>query len=884
MSRRLLRSQRLVFAVAGSLITSGLLAPAAKAQGSEPVVKEGEAPAKKPKGKDGAERMQVTGSRIKRTEVEGVSTVIQVDQAAIEKSGVSTVGEVLQNMAVSIDGSYTSGSVSDPRGNVTNVNLRGLGAENTLVLVDGRRLPDEGGLGVVDLSSIPIAAIERIEVLKDSASAIYGSDATGGVVNIITKKDFEGSAFYVRGSTPTGKGGDQTMFSYVNGIAGAKYRVLTALSYRKAEAVYQRDRDWTKDGLSSYSIPANAGLTYFKRDPATGLVDTNSRETRFFASPNCPTGNPRLGAAELCSYNYAASMGLSPETTEVGILNNFDYEINSKVSLYTTVRAQRNENIWNMAPNAGNFDIPAATLAANPSLNLSGNQLVPETGAVIRYRSSLWGNRVWEETNNVLGGTIGLKGEIANSGWEWNVSAGRSQSRKKAVNPSGFFLKSDVENAISLGNFDVFEPNLSNPALVAFADSTSYEPFTINETRMNTYDANVTGELFPLPGGNAAIAVGISRFDQFYSKEIDELSEQGEVYGVVEDKSGSGDRQVNAVYAELAMPVLDNLEVQLAARHDQYSDFGSTTNPKLGVKYLPIPDLLVRGNVGTGFKAPTLYQINNQGFIELANLYDRPNIANNPERQDEVEIETYGNPDLKEETSLNYNFGLVTEPFENLSLSADYWYVEIQDIVRPVNPQKALDAAAEGTPLPDITITRVNDDPQGPLKRIRVPTANLGRSEDAGYDLGVAYWFGENGQRIDLTSDYSRKIYSRSVAFPGDEQRNVLGETGKPAWRAVNAVTYSVGGHGFLVRNNLIGPHQKTPTPDASGTLSTFSTYDVQYAWNHPWNGSVAVGALNVLNAEFPRDDTERVGEDQRIKELYSADGRMVYVNLNQTF
>ncbi|MCX6127848.1 MAG: TonB-dependent receptor, partial [Proteobacteria bacterium] len=665
MSRRLLRSQRLTFAVASSFATSYLALPIAEAQQSDPVVKESTQKASEKK----TEKIQVTGSRIKRTEVEGVSSIIQIDHETIEKSGVSTVGELLQNLAVSIDGSYSSSTVNDTRGNVTNVNLRGLGPENTLVLLDGRRLPDEGGLGVVDLSVIPMAAVERIEVLKDSASAIYGSDATGGVVNIITKKDFEGSAVYARGSKPTGKGGDQTNFSYVNGVVGSNYRILTALNYRHVEPVFYRDRNWTKQGLSTNSLPANIGLTSYVKNPQTGATELDESgvpktKTAYYASANCPADAPRLG--DECAYNYANTSAFSPETKELGFLTNIDYQINDKVTLYTTIRAQQNENLWNMAPNAGNFDIPKSTLLAKPELIPSGLQLAGDTGAVVKYRALPWGLRTWEETNKTVGASVGLKGDLARD-WEWNVSVGRSQSRKDSSNPQGFFLKDKVTNGIADGSFNPFETNLADPKLAALVQQASYVPVTVNETRMTTYDANVSGELFPLAGGKAALAVGVSRFDQYYNKVIDDVSQAGNVFGVTEDKSSNGDRSVNAVYAELELPVLKELDLQLAARHDQYSDFGSTTNPKFGVKYKPTTGLLVRGNIGTGFKAPSLNQINNAGSLSAANLYDTPNIATISKRQDEVEIETYGNKNLKQETSLSYNAGIVADPIENLS-------------------------------------------------------------------------------------------------------------------------------------------------------------------------------------------------------------------------
>ncbi len=881
MSRRLLRSQHLVFVMASGLLSGGFWAPHASAQNNDPVVKEGGSEAVKPAKRKTPERIQVTGSRLKRTQVEGVSTVIKVDAEAIEKSGVSSVGEVLQNMALSVDGSYSSGTVADERGNVTNVNLRGLGPENTLVLLDGRRLPDEGGQGVVDLSVIPIAAVERIEVLKDSASAIYGSDATGGVVNIITKKNFEGNAVYLRGAKPTGKGGNQSMYSYVNGVNGSNYRVLTALSYRKTDSVFNRNRDWTRNTLSRYSIPPNINLSFKKLNPATGLVETQNDD---FASPNCP---PESLVNGICRYDYSKTMALSPEKTELGILNNIDYQLNDRVSLFTTLRAQRNENKWNMAANAGSFTISPAALAANPALNLSKAELAEGTEGTITYRSLLWGNREWEETNNALGGTVGLKGDLG-SGWELNVSASRSTSQKRSKNPSGFFLKSPVENAIANGTFNIFATDLaSDPNAANFVNETHYEPFVNDDTTMTTYDASVSGDIFTLPGGTAALAVGVSRIDQYYKKKIDYYSTINDVYGVEEDQGGTGDRQINAVYAEMGLPVTSQLELQLAARHDQYNDFGSTTNPKLGVKYLPVQGLLVRGSVGTGFKAPTLNQIYNQGTIGLTNVYDRANAANIPERQDEVEIQTYGNPDLKQETSLSYNVGIVADPLDPITLSADYWYVKIKDVIRPVDAQKALDAAADGTPLPDIDIQHYNNDPTARLKRIRVPTANLGQSEDAGYDLGGEFRLRPASTQVKLTTDYSRKVFSKSVAFPGAPQKNIVDETGHPAWRIVSGVEWQVASSNFLLKQNVIAGQQKTPAPDSTGPagrLGSFRTYDAQYSWNHPWNGNIAVGALNVTNAKFPRDDNERPGDDQRVKELYSADGRLVYVNVNQTF
>ncbi|MFW7379281.1 MAG: TonB-dependent receptor plug domain-containing protein [Oligoflexus sp.] len=862
MARWWLRSsQRQAWVYVGLTVSSSLFGYGlAFSQGS---VLEGEPPASQ------AERIEVTGSRIKRTEIEGVSPVIVLDRQELDRSGVSTVGEVLGNLAVSAQGAYATPVVDDPRGTVSQVNLRGLGAQNTLVLLDGRRLPDESGQGIVDLSTIPMAAVERIEVLKDSASAIYGSDAIGGVVNIITKKDFNGSALFGRASTPEERGSQQTDFSYTSGVSRDNFRILTTVNFRKVEPTFYRDREWTKQGLSYYSFPANYSFEVegaeIQRHPNCDVP----QELWITASAN---GN------ELCSYNYGATMAFAPKTTQLGLLNNMEFAFNESVSVFSTLRAIKTTNEWNMAPNAGDFTIPRDVALAN----LASLGLTDVPGNVkLYYRSLPWGLRRWEEENTLLGGTIGLRGGIGAT-WEWSAAVGHTEGKKDTVNPDGFFLTDQLVNAIALGEFNPFDTNLSNDSLNV-VDTAAYQPFSVIETSMQTYNLDFTGTLFSMAGGFAGLAVGVSHTEQGYSKLVDRQSERGNVFGVVEDKGDGGDRSISAAYAELALPVWENLEIQAAVRHDEYSDFGSATNPKLGIRYLPIPELMLRGNVATGFKAPTLRDIYRSTQIRLENLVDTPvNGLDSRELTTEVEIETAGNQDLKEETSFGYNVGIVTEPIDRLGISVDYWYVEVNDIVTAMDPQKVLNSVAEGRSFDEIEITRLAGSNTGILERIKIPVMNLGESEDAGIDTSARYYFNLGSNRFDLVADYSRKLFSRRIPFPGVPLEDILGERGQPEWRSVNTGIWSLSGHSIMLRNNQIGPQESASDPDQ--TISQFTTYDVQYAWNHPWNGSIALGALNVFDSDFPRDPTERAGDSVRVETLFGPDGRVFYVNLNQVF
>ena len=827
--------------------------------------------ASQPETKPKTEKMKVTGSRIRRTQVEGVSSVITIDRQKIEESGVGTVSELLRNMSISTSGSYATPTVNSGGGTTSQVDIRGLGAENTLVLLDGRRLPDEAGEGVIDISTIPMAAVERIEILKDSASAIYGSDAAGGVVNIITRKDIDGTIISSRATAPQSKGNQQTDFSILNGFQKGKLKNLTMLSYRKVEPVFYRDRDWTANSSSIYSNPANYSIS------AKGYKIT--------AHPDCPVSEDSRIVAEqdgnaLCTYNYGQTMAFSPDQTQVGFLNNLEYELNSSSKVFASVRATRTNSIWNMAPNAGQLTIPQNVVQANlKRFGLAEDDIPSDVN--IYYRAEPWGLRNSEQENTMVGATVGIEGALSYA-WDWTLSVGRSENKRDTYQPQGFFLEDQFIAALKDGTFSPFELVSTNPQ---FVNDIAYEPYEIVKTASNTANFGVSGEWVEMPAGPIGVAVGVQRTEQFYDKNIDEQSELGNVFGVNENKGSTGERDISSAYVELMLPVTERFEIQLAARHDVYSDFGGTTNPSAGFKYLPDDWLLLRGNVGTGFKAPTLSEINRGTTVGLLDLNDTPNCQGICEVQTtEVEIATEGNPDLKEETSFGYTFGFLAEPVRNTTFGADYWYLRTKDIVVDVDPQDVLDGLNEGRSYDGVEITRTGGDPAGRLERITIPTLNLGMREESGVDLSLAYRYRlDAGPVLGLGSDYSRKFYTRSTPYPGEPAKDILGERGRPRWRAVNSTSVTFArAHTFSLRQNLYG-QQKNATKE--GVISEHKNYDFQYQWSHPWRGSITLGAINVFDQRFPLDQSARAGSDDvRVQELYAADARTYYVQVEQRF
>ncbi len=819
-----------------------------------------------PKLKDSSEKVSVTGSRIKRTEAEGINPVVVIGKEELEKTGASTVSEVMQNLTVSSSGSYSSSTVNDTRGTVTMVDLRGLGPENTLVLLDGRRLPEEGGLGVVDLSQIPMAAVERIEVLKESASAIYGSDAAAGVVNIITRKDLNGSIASARAADPYGKGGQQSEFSYVTGSTSENFKSFTMLNYQHTEAVYYRDRDWTKTGLSLYSSPANYQI---------------ESQDNISVHPNCPESQKLLVVDDksVCTYNYGATSAFSPESTKIGILNNMEYNLNSSVTVFSALRASKNTNLWNMAPNAGDFRISKDV--ANANLQLLRLSEPDDSDVDVYYRAAPWGVRTWQEENTTLGGNAGVKGSIAGN-WDWTLTAGHTESKKDSFNPQGFMLKQQLADAVGQGRFNTFETALTEENQKVIKE-TSYTPFEITQSDTSTYNADFTGEIFRMSGGDAALAVGVSRIDQGYSKEYDDQTENDNVFGVEPNESSAGTRNISAAYFELGLPVMKGMEFQVAARHDVYSDFGSTTNPKLGFRYQPTSNWMLRAGAGTGFKAPTLADLHMGNSIGLEDINDA---QRGGAKTTEVKIYTHGNKDLKQETSRSYTLGTVVEPVNGLALGLDYWYIKIRDSVTALSGQDIIDAKArgqsfEGVPEPQ----RAGGSPDGRLLSMEVPLMNLGEKENAGLDFNASYGFRAGATQMGLGSDYSRKLYSRRILFPGNPQEDTLGRRGEPAWRVGNSASVTLDrAHTVSLRQNIIASTLSDDRTKVDQRIDESKTYDLQYAWAHPWSGSVAVGALNVLNTPFPRDNTVRPGDQVRVQELYSANGRTLFVKAEQRF
>ena len=331
------------------------------------------------------ERIEVVGSKIKRLDGESPQPIEVLSKEDIQKSGATELSQLIRDYSIVASfGGYKSqvniGETQASGGN--SADLRGLGSKNTLVLLNGHRLPADGVTGSVDLSIIPVSAIEKIEILKDGASAIYGSDAAGGVINITTKRDFEGFSVSTRYDSTKIKGGDVSTFSAAHGYVGDKFKSTTVASYRKAEAVSATDIDFLTKAASGYSFPSNVYT------PSTGVV----------ASPECPAD--QINSIGRCTYDYNQTTQVYPKTEQLSFLNTSSYEINEKLEAYTRILYSENKDKHNMAPNAAEFTVDAATAGAILNPAIPGYQTGED--ATFMVRTVGLGNRVEHCTENLL--------------------------------------------------------------------------------------------------------------------------------------------------------------------------------------------------------------------------------------------------------------------------------------------------------------------------------------------------------------------------------------------------------------------------------------------------------------------------------------------------
>lgn len=739
-----------------------LLAPPALAQ-------QAPAPAARDDGKKDdkpvrtLDQVTVTGSRIRRVEVEQALPITSLTKEEIDAQGISSAEQLLMYLNIASNGSdnlaSNGGIVSEEqRGNngVSGANLRGQGADATLVLLNGRRVATHGLKGrAVDLNSIPFAAIERVEVLRDGASAIYGTDAIGGVINFITRSDYQGlqvntftdvtqqgGANIYQGSVLFGSGDLERDGWNAFGTVSAKRNTLLRGDQRDFSNAFQPERGLSPDtrgtpfatifSLGSSGVGASSMIRNGLLDPAGGT--TRMTAVNIYDLPGaagCAAAGPDMGPYDYrlwgvpgskyaCAWDYPRAAVIQQPLDSLDFVGRATFRLGDNHRAYVELTGSRVKVAKTFEPYQISSSTSTAATAFGPSTwyplnattkptyDLLYNALANYFGAgqltygapiAYRWRCMDCGGRQIRTTTDSYRLVLGVEGMWGQ--WSYDVGLLRAASKSNSVLGSGYYYTDALRQILGSGLLNPFlAPGQSqSAAAMAALEAASARGVQLygGESVVTELDASVSGELpwLALPGGRIAMATGLDlRREEYHFNGDQRLDKRAVFLAPFDDANALGNvsRDIKAAYVEFQLPLLKTFDLNAAVRHDNYSGFGGTTNPKVSFRFQPFEALLFRGAYSTGFKVPSFNQLYN-GISEIPytglDLADPKTCPggkadpNKPGCETIRPVELFGgNPNLAPERSRQRSFGLVFSPMGQFNIALDWWEIERTDTIR----------------------------------------------------------------------------------------------------------------------------------------------------------------------------------------------------------
>ena len=759
------------------------------------------------------EEVVVTGSRIATSEFTGAQPVIVLDQEVIARSAELTISDVLRELPINVAGSNYERSGSAAGGTST-VSLRGLGSSRTLVLIDGKRVPGNPKTGGVaaNLNLLPTAALERVEILADGASAVYGSDAIGGVINLITKKDFNGLTVSATTSMPDLDGGEEESFSIVGGLSTDDSRVMWSYEHQQRDIIYMTDRSYTggrapTDGDlgTAFNISTYAWNYILQED---SVMYPHLKEGQMLPAAECP-GDSRFvengtiytngssGAVGgltndyACGFDYTQIMAQNSGKNFDAFTLNYDKDIAGDMNLYTSFIISRSETFGRYAPPAAFVaDFPAGL--ANVVVPAEGDrpeQVIMGLDAVtdLRKRFIEIGPRASWRTDWGGNAVIGLKGQIADYSWDLSYQFNKTDYDTYECCYLQKPEYTEAATAFSPTGSGTFkdQTSLFHPDVVAYYTAS---PSQTAMTAFKSLEYTIGGPLKMVP--NTDFVAGIQDAEYRYENLFDKQSEVGNVGGSSGNSDGTS-RSYTAMFIETKTGVMDGRgEIQLAVRNDDYSDFGTNTSYTLKGLVEVMEGLTLRGSFGTGFRAPDLGSLVANTTFSAERHYDYVYCqAQGTSRDDcrELQVNTYisANPNLGPEESESTNFGIIYE-WGNHSLAVDFFETEIDSLVTSITVQDIIDSELLGASYTATLLAQgasCDRNASGKLEECRYNDINGNSALTSGMDVkytglfetGVGD-FDVNFSMVDMDKDESESFYNGPVV-------NFVGLTVTPNYR-----------------------------------------------------------------------------------------------------
>lgn len=840
-------------------------------------------------------RVEVTGSSLRRVDAETSQPVTVIKVEELVKQGVTSAEGAMQRIAANQSSFGTSSSIGGTTGGKAEADLRGLNgptggsASKTLVLLNGRRLSNHPfDAAAVDLNSIPLAAVERIEVLRDGASAIYGTDAIGGVINFILRRDYKGLEASFEQQSPRETGGKTSRFSLTGGFGSLtenKFNVIASIDVRKQKVLEAASRKFGATGILQGNVVAGTSGSSFPGD-------VNGFEPSL---PNCnPPSSIPNPARTACRYDFTRDIDLIPENEQITGLLKGTLAITPDHTASVELMSSKNTTTSRVAPSPVSHIIPASspffpvgaplTAGGVPDvLSNDPNALVP--GGIVNWRQVPAGKRTSGNETTSDRAVVELQGTLA-SKWDYKAAFGTARSKTAESVKQGYVNDDIMQQGIARGIINPF--GAQTAAGLAFIDTAQVRDLVaVGKNQIDFVDARVTTDLMQMAAGPLAAAFGVEYRKEKSSFENLPITGSLGSLGLDPDADTKGDRKVSAVFAELGVPLAKGLELSLAARFDKYSDFGSTFNPKVGLRYQPSKQFLVRGSYNTGFRAPTLYEIYAPSSLSFtSDNYDDPLLCPGGRAVagasagvvcGQQTLQLSGGPvgngkpasTLEPEKSKTFTVGMVFDPAPNMTFSVDLWNVSISNLVNNLpeqaifgDPAKYASRFVRCSQLPatarpgidrtdiDVCLNRGFD----PIAYIDAPTENLGRLNTRGVDLSAAWRSqatpsGTFGLSIDGTYVHSYR-YQREK---GGAYINAVGRYSDNApvfrWQHVLNASWSKGPWSVI-----LGQRFKAGYTDQDGVnrVGDYALWDLSASWNGIKNLTIGAGIANLFDKDPP--------------------------------
>jgi len=859
------------------------------------------------------QRVEVTGSSIKRAQAEGSLPVQTVTHEDIQKLGVTSTEQLLSSLTANsmVGGTSTAQGVGASTYGESTASLRGIGASKTLILVNGRRLANYATDGTaVDINSIPLASVDHVEVLKDGASGVYGSDAIGGVINFILRNNFQGVELNGYSSGTKDGGGATNKGSIIAGFGdfdADRYNITLSADFGKDGDIYGSQRgyaqqSWNNNGLRNGSATASGALTSMDGN-ATSLGNP-------LTQANCATNGSQWDAnSGNCKFNSAPFVQLVPQVKRANVAANarFKLDENNEIFVEGFHSQQTTTTVSQPAPFSNGFmapDTAFATAGVYPGIILSPTSpYYPAaylagkgvTGPVsVSYRSFDAGDRQHEDYAKQDHLVIGMRGTI--KGYDYDVAYVHNNSDVTESTENGY--SSQLAMAKLLSNNNAFNPYAATqtPALAAQIRATDYNGQMIhNMLSNNSLQAKVSGQLYTLPAGDLMFAVGGQLMTESLTQDPSAAYQSGDISGYGGQALPlDASRSSQALFGELSVPILKSLSSDLAVRTDRFPT-ATSTNPKISFRYQPLSQLLVRASYGRGFREASLPELNNPQTFATTSTFVDP-VKGTSGQYNQL---TGGNTELKPEKSEQSSLGFVIDPMPGMSIALDYWKINVSNLVTTLDPEFIVDQAASGNPAYTGLVQR---DAGGNISQVTSTNINAGGLKTAGIDLD-ARWkiaktdYGTFSTRLNgtYTTQYDltlpdgtvQQSVSRSVDANGSALNAVASGGIIFHWRDQWNLDWKYGNWNTELTNNFQSGYYDANRYDTGATVhvGAFSTWDTQVAYSGIKNLTLRVGVKNLFNRTPP----EVIGLGQYFQagydpSYYDAHGQTGYVSATYKF